>query len=303
MKLEYIKCHGSGNEFVMIDSTRVDLQGVDLAELSRFVCNRTEAIGADGLLLLCLKEGVYGMRMFNPDGSEAEMCGNGIRCVARLATEVDGTLADEFEMWSGKSTYHISRKACLHADIPTFGVTLAVKEVGEPNRTIPQLDPHLRWRGIDVGNPHIVARVEEIDYNHLQALGERVISLKEIFPQGVNISLVKVVEKKCIFVATYERGAGITPSCGTAMTSSATAMSLNGDCDFGLPIKVCNRGGMVRCICHNEEQLTTQLIGNATYISEGTITLSDKGFSFSVERIFDEEATQYNDFLRALEAL
>lgn len=303
MKLDYIKCHGSGNEFVMIDSTRVDLQGVDLAELSRFACNRAEAIGADGVLVLCLKEGVYGMRMFNPDGSEAEMCGNGIRCVARLATEVDGTLADEFEMWSGKSTYRISRKACLHADIPTFGVTLAVKEVGEPNRTIPQLDPHLRWRGIDVGNPHIVARVEEIDYNHLQALGERVISLKEIFPQGVNISLVKVIEKNCIFVATYERGAGITPSCGTAMTSSATAMSLNGDCDFEEPIKVCNRGGMVRCICHNGEGLTTQLIGNATYMSEGEITISEEGFSFATKREFDEEATQYSDFLREIEVL
>ena len=285
----------------MIDSTRVDLQGVDLAELSRFVCNRTEALGADGLLLLCLKEGVYGMRMFNPDGSEAEMCGNGIRCVARLATEVDGTLADEFEMWSGKSTYHISRKACLHADIPTFGVTLAVKEVGEPNRTIPQLDPHLRWRGIDVGNPHIVARVEEIDYNHLQALGERVISLKDIFPQGVNISLVKVVEKNCIFVATYERGAGITPSCGTAMTSSATAMALQGLCDYGTEIIVENRGGMVRCLCSNEQGLKTTLIGNASFTERGEIDFDGKTFAFHSNTIIEDEIEAWSSFLASRE--
>ena len=284
----------------MIDSTRVDLRGIDLAELSRFVCDHTKAVGADGVLLLCQREGMYGMRMFNPDGSEAEMCGNGIRCVARLATERDNTLAEEFDMWSGKNIYHIARRESVYKEIPTFGVTLAVREVEEPNRIVPRLDDQLRWRGIDVGNPHIIARVEEIDYTHLQALGERVISLKEEFPQGVNISLVEVKGKNCIFVATFERGAGITPSCGTAMTSSATAMALNGYCDFGTTIEVHNRGGLVRCICHNEQGLKTELIGNATYMSEGTISISEEGFAMEEQSKFERELSLYDNFLNEI---
>lgn len=285
----------------MMDSTRVDLQLIDLAELSRFVCNRSFGIGADGLLLLGKRGQMYGMRMFNPDGSEAEMCGNGIRCVARLAEEVDSSLGGAFEMWSGKMTYHIARKESLYGNIPTYGVTLAAREVGEPNRTIPRLDEQLQWRGIDVGNPHIVARVEEIDYDHLRALGERVVQLKEEFPQGVNISLVKPLDKNCIFVATYERGAGITPSCGTAMTSASTAMALNGDCDFSTAITVRNRGGEVRCICHNEHGLATELIGNATYISKGVVTISEGAHTYAEEHIFEDEGAEYNDFLRELQ--
>jgi diaminopimelate epimerase len=93
--------------------------------------------------------------------------------------------------------------------------------------------------------------------------------------------LVKVLGNNEIFVATYERGAGITASCGTAMTSSATAMALNGRCDYNEIITVRNRGGMVRCICHKDGDLHTTLIGNASYISKGEISFEDGKFSFT----------------------
>ena len=73
MKFDYIKCHGSGNEFVMVDAVKYNLDGIDLATFARFVCNRENSVGADGVLLLVKEGAMFGMRMFNPDGSEAEM--------------------------------------------------------------------------------------------------------------------------------------------------------------------------------------------------------------------------------------
>ena len=308
MKFDYIKCHGSGNEFIMVDTVKQNLDGVGLAEFARFICDRENSVGADGLLLLVEREGVFGMRMFNPDGSEAEMCGNGIRCVARLAEEYVGVR--EFEMFSGKDCYGIVRAEDIFPEIPTYGVDLSVRLASEDfgfakeadsfiSQKIERLDSELCWTAINVGNPHIVAEVSEIDYDHLTQLGNRVLELREEFPKGINVSLVKVLGANRIFVATFERGAGITASCGTAMTSSATAMALNGRCSFGATIEVENRGGAVRCICHNDLRLHTQLIGNASYISYGSVE-ANEGIFESVELgKFEKEIALYNDFLVA----
>lgn len=311
MKIDYIKCHGSGNEFVMVDCLKHNLEGIDLAEFARFVCDRNHAVGGDGVLLLVQKGDMYGMRMFNPDGSEAEMCGNGIRCVARLAEEKMGKR--EFDMFSGGNIYGIVRAEDIYPAMPTYGVDLQVRLSSDDfgfaegadsfiSKPIARLDGELLWTAINVGNPHIVAEVEEIDYDHLTRLGERVIELKEEFPKGINVSLVKVLDRNRIFVATYERGAGITASCGTAMTSSATAMALNNRIDYGATIEVENRGGAVRCICHKEGALHTQLIGNASYISHGVIEAEGGVFRFEELGRYNEEIELYNDFLRAKNA-
>ena len=307
MKFDYIKCHGSGNEFVMVDAVKYNLDGIDLAEFARFVCNRESSVGADGVLLLVKKGEIFGMRMFNPDGSEAEMCGNGIRCVARLAEEYVGER--KFDMFSGGNIYHISREEDIYPAIPTYGVDLGVRLASDDfgfaegaeqfvSERIEALDTTLLWSAINVGNPHIVAEVEEIDYDHLTKLGERVLELRSEFPKGINVSLVKVMGKNHIFVATYERGAGITASCGTAMTSSATAMALNLRCDYEALIEVENRGGAVRCICHKESGLHTQLIGNASYISYGKVVANEGNFSYVELGKFDDEIALYNNFLK-----
>jgi diaminopimelate epimerase len=126
------------------------------------------------------------------------------------------------------------------------------------------------------------------------------LELKEEFPKGINVSLVKVLGKNRIFVATYERGAGITASCGTAMTSSATAMVLNGRCDCGEVIEVENRGGAVRCIYHDDGSFApqTQLIGNASYVSYGEVAVENGKFSYEEQGQFDNEIALYDDFLR-----
>ena len=306
MEFNYIKCHGSGNEFVMVDAVKYNFEGIDLAEFSRFICNRESAVGADGVLLLVERNGIYGMRMFNPDGSEAEMCGNGIRCVARLAEEYAGSR--KFDMFSGGNIYHITREEDIYPAIPTYSVDLGVRLASDDfgfakgaeqfiSKRIEALDTTLLWTAINVGNPHIVAKVEEIDYDHLTQLGKRVLELQDEFPKGINVSLVKVQGNNHIFVATYERGAGITASCGTAMTSSATAMALNGHCDYEALIEVENRGGAVRCICHKDGGLHTQLIGNASYISYGNVVAEGGKFSYTEIGKFEEEIALYDEFL------
>ena len=313
MTVEFIKCHGSGNGFVMVDSVAEPaLAGCDLAALSRAACNRSCGIGADGLLVLVRNaEGLFGMRMFNPDGSEAEMCGNGIRCIARLAAE-RYLHCDDFTLTSGGGLYPTRHTADIYPSVPTYGSTIGVRLWSDDfhmersaegdfiNRTIAELHPSLRWTAINVGNPHIVARTEAIDLELLAELGERVITLKEVFPNGVNVSLVEVLDRNRIMVATFERGAGITPSCGTAMTSSATAMTLLGECDAEAVIEVCNRGGAVQCICSQKGGLRTTLIGNATYEFAGTLTLDGEAFSHTVEQTFDDERTVYAQFTESL---
>ena len=111
-----------------------------------------------------------------------------------------------------------------------------------------------------------------------------------------------LVVEKCfysLFIGTIHHRAGITASCGTAMTSSATAMALNGRCDYGEIIEVENRGGAVRCICHKEGGLHTQLIGNASYISYGEVSTENGEFAYEEQGNFDEEIALYNDFLKA----
>ena len=305
--LRFIKCHGSGNDFVMIDAVEQDLQGRDIASLSRDVCDREKGIGADGLLLLVKQGEMYGMRMFNPDGSEAEMCGNGIRCVARLAQKYISER--NFTLFSGGRLFEISADGELRKDVNAYGVEIpitldgpdfAMLSEGESLREqiLPELDSELRFTALNLGNPHIVARCEKINLAKLEALGEKVKHLPALFPNGVNVSLFEVLSQERIFVATYERGAGITLSCGTAMTASTTAAALAGYIPCDHPIEVCNRGGKVVCEVHNrEDKLSTRLSGNATYEYAGTLNdEADGRIKFDIENIFAAEINAYEEF-------
>lgn len=239
------------------------------------------------------------------------MCGNGIRCIARLAEQYIGSR--EFDLTSGGKVYPTARYAPIFGDIPTYGVEIGVNLTSKDFAFIPTeqdcfidsviepLHPTLRWTAISVGNPHIIAVVEKIDLTLLEQLGERVKHLPETFPYGVNISLVELRDKNRIFVTTFERGAGITPSCGTAMTSSATAMALQGLCDYGTEIIVENRGGMVRCLCSNEQGLKTTLIGNASFTERGEIDFDGKTFAFHSNTIVEDEIEAWSSFLASRE--
>ena len=114
-------------------------------------------------------------------------------------------------------------------------------------------------------------------------LGEKVLTLKELLPNGVNVSIYRPLSSRSIFVATYERGAGITLSCGTAMTASATAAALIGYVERGERIEVRNRGGTVFCTTQLGQRLVTRLEGNATFEWRGYVEFGDDTFGYVVE--------------------
>lgn len=300
-ELQFIKCHGSGNDFILIDAiaTPSASESVDLPALSRAACDRQSGIGGDGVLLLARDGDRYGMRMFNPDGSEAGMCGNGIRCVARLAAEYVGK--EEFLLTSGGRSYRITRHEPMSCGVETFGVEIEVRlssrDFAMPDsgkgfimRKIAALDDNLLFTALDTGNPHIVAEVDRIELDRLKLLGEKADTLRDILPSGVNLSLYQRLSEHSLFVATYERGAGITLSCGTAMTSAATAAALAGRVDRRQPIEVMNRGGMVVCRTHiSEQNIVTTLIGNATFEWQGIMSYDSTHLEYEVTYITGEQ--------------
>lgn len=300
-ELQFTKCHGSGNDFILIDAIaeREALEGIDLAALSRAACDRRRGIGSDGVLLLVGDGESYGMRMFNPDGSESGMCGNGIRCVARLAAGYVGR--DEFVLTSGGRNYPVGRHAPLAEGVETFGVGIEVRtssryfampssEEGFVSRRIEALDGELLFTALDPGNPHIVAEVDKIDLERLERLGRKAATLRDILPVGVNLSLYERRSQHRLFVATYERGAGITLSCGTAMTSAATAAAITGRVDAGSEIEVMNRGGMVMCRPQIDRGgIVTTLTGNATFEWRGTLRYDGTNVEYAVTETTDEQ--------------
>ena len=307
--MEIIKCHGSGNDFVMVDVTADNtLQLIDWSAFARAASDRAKGIGSDGLLLVVrYDDGVYGMDMLNPDGTHAEMCGNGIRCVARLAAE-RGYLSSGV-LRSGGRDYPIARAEDVAPGIPAFSVEIPIRlnSVDFPfivegerfvGRVIEELDAELRFTALNLGNPHIVAAVEHIDMELLEQLGERVKVLKQTFPNGVNVSLYERREGG-IFVATYERGAGITLSCGTAMTASATAASMLGIVAAGERIEVRNRGGRVFCTTRLGGDIVTRLEGNATYEWMGRAEFEDGKLSYEIVEPTGE-AELWHAFVRGL---
>lgn len=313
MELEIIKCHGSANKFVMLDLVACDApRPSDLGTFARKVCAYSEVEGADGVLYVVREGGYYTMRMFNPDGSEAEMCGNGIRCVARL---VDQRYEQKecFTLRSGGALYPTRRAAALAEGVAAYGVDIAVSErsadfgfsAGEAHRAEPiaSLGGKELFTALNLGNPHIVAAVDaEIDMERLSWLGEQVLQQAEDFPRGINVSLYRLMGENAIFVATYERGAGITYSCGTAMTASSTASVLLGLCSQGRDIDVYNRGGMVRCLCRIDEQgIVTRLTGNATYEWRARLRWSGEEIEeFEICENFHRERVSYEKFVEQL---
>ncbi len=293
MEFEILKCHGSGNDFILIDETNIsnELCDDERRELARTLCNRQNGIGADGILYYQTSSVAdCRMRMFNPDGSEAEMCGNGLRCIARYSAEKVGKSIVSVETM--KAILTAKHGASIFDGIETYEVeigpvslstdSLPMVDVGHgfKKSVIKGLSPLFKFTAISVPNPHIVTIVDNIDESIVKTCGEKSNNSK-LFPKGVNVSFVRELDENSIFVMTHERGVGITNSCGTAMSASAFVSALNQLVSYKDPIKVFNKGGMVTCIVPDPKATSLKSIylsGNATFEFESTIEVDDINF-------------------------
>lgn len=287
MMIDLIKCHGSGNDFLLIDEMDRDYGFTEAsrAALAKQLCDRESSLGADGILYILNSEKADGrMRVFNSDGSEASMCGNGLRCAGRYICEKLGL--EEAIVETMKADLQVKKEEDIFPGIPTYLVEISpvsfqVKDlplvidqetlIQEP---LPQLDDQLVFTAVAVPNPHLAAIVEDAQLNSdmQKELSEKVNGPNELFPDGVNVSFIKLLDKNQIYVRTFERGVGFTNACGTAMSASSLVTCLIGENQAEESISVFNNGGMVRCVVHKQgDSYRIDLIGNATYLYQAKV--------------------------------
>ncbi len=285
MKLDIHKCHGSGNDFILIDemNNNYNLSETTREKLTTFLCHRNN-IGADGILFYQQsKIADCRMRMFNPDGKEAEMCGNGIRCLARYCHDDKKKSTLKVETMKAILTVnHVEDISPGVASYETeiFPISLEPKSLPLLINTnafidslVPELDTTRKFTALSVPNPHIITFVNELNKEELKLIGQQANSIST-FPNGVNVSFCKLLDDNNIYVVTYERGVGITYSCGTAMSATAFTACLLKHLKFETIISVYNKGGFVRCKASNSESIQkVMLTGNATFVFKSTLDL------------------------------
>ncbi len=357
MHLDIVKCHGSGNDFVMIDARAIDAPGDGAwARIARALSDRSGPVGSDGLLLLtrAAREDAdfgagdfgagdfgagdfgagdfgaadFGMVMLNPDGSEAELCLNGLRCVARLGFETFDGQGDGQGGGDGADLEADREAATVSLPVRALRVTRArpigpgVYTVGETagpaslayrewpmrpgtddardehvERVIPAWPSARAFTAVAMPNPHLIAFVDTVDEDELVAVGRIAESAPGWLPNRANVSFVEVRGEgaaAALYVRTFERGAGLTQSCGSAMAAATHAAALTGRIEWAREIDVLNKGGLVRASAARDGSVT--IAGNATYDWAGSIEVDPATGAADapvIARRFPEEAAAW----------
>ena len=290
MQIPFIKCHGSGNDFLLINHQDLAIiPQQQYADLAIQASDRNGLIGSDGILISAPSEKFDGrMIMYNSDGSEAEMCGNGMRCVARWFFENASNGQQQIEIETKVGSVICYAVPDLSQGVKT--VSLKVGPAQTENHQVPieyainpvyevpilALDDTATFTAVSIPNPHLISFVEEIDRSRLEHWGKQIEKHPEIFPNGMNVSMVRVDGAQKLFIMTNERGCGITKACGTAISSTAYVSCWLGYCEYQRPIEIHSEGGFSLCQVKQEDQSRVRLTGNATFTSEGILTWDEE---------------------------
>jgi len=234
--ISFTKMESGGNDFIVIDNRKKMLPR-DLSKLAVNICQRRSSIGADGLILLERAEKAdYRMRIFNPDGSEPEMCGNGARCLAKFAfingiaspKAIMETKAGNVRAWvKGKK---VKVRLSTPSDIK-INFEISLKPRGSQKVNF-----------INVGVPHVVVFVPALDKLNVESLGRMIRYHQRFAPSGANVNFVTLQGRNSIYIRTYERGVETeTLACGTGAVASALLSGLQGK--VSSPVQVHTRGG------------------------------------------------------------
>ena len=248
MVIEFSKYQGLGNDFILIDN-RHTAEPVISPEQAIAMCDRHFGIGGDGVIFaLPGKNTDYTMRIYNSDGSEPEMCGNGIRCLAKFIAELEGntevnksykidTLAGLIIpklQSNGEVTVDMGEPELLAAKIPTTLNSGDGKVVAQPLEVD---DRTWSVTTVSMGNPHCITFVEDSDAIALEQIGPK-FEHHPVFPQRTNTEFVEVVEPDYVKMRVWERGAGITLACGTGACATVVAGVLNNKCDRNCTVEL-----------------------------------------------------------------
>lgn len=281
--IKFTKMHGAGNDYIYLDATRDT--PLDFPELSRRMSDVHFGIGSDGLVAIVGSEVAdFRMRMFNPDGSEAEMCGNASRCVGKYVYErglTDKTVVT-LETLAGIKVLHLhvsngtvesvtvdmGAPVTVPAEVPVVSSNpslMVAEEVEVSGKTF-------AITAVSMGNPHGVIFVDEITDGLVLGHGPE-LETASIFPRKANIEFAKVIDRHTIEMRVWERGTGETFACGTGACATAVAAVLNGLADREVEMRL--RGGTL-LINWDAESGHVLMTGPAVFVCDGSFYLSEK---------------------------
>ncbi len=277
MAIKFVKYHGLGNDFILIDN-RHSPEPCLTPEQAVAWCDRHFGIGADGVIFaLPGQDGTdYTMRIFNSDGSEPEMCGNGIRCLAKFIADLDNQSEAIYRIHTlagvitpklnsdGQVTVDMGVPRLLAAEIPTTLTAADAKVVDVPLQVAGKT-----WQVtcVSMGNPHCITFVEDVTAIPLEEIGPQ-FEHDSAFPQRINTEFIEVVKPNYLKMRVWERGAGITLACGTGACASLVAGVLNSKCDRRATIEL--PGGCLEIEWADNQRL--YMTGPATRVFEGVLS-------------------------------
>ncbi|MGB2842546.1 MAG: diaminopimelate epimerase [Halobacteriota archaeon] len=278
MKLKFTKMQGSGNDFILIDDLDGKIPEEKKGKIARVLCRRRFSVGADGILFVCKPTtSSYDMRMrvFNADGSEAEMSGNGMRCFARYVCENGIVRSRRMKVET------LGGLIVPEVEVDEKGVVTSIRVfMGKP--VFDKIDEaffvneqigEIKLTSLSLGNPHAVVIVDSFEGLDVDTVGKGIES-HSAFPDRTNVDFVVVEERgnNEISVRTYERGVGETLSCGTGSTASVLTLNELGYVNANEPVIVHTKGGDLVVELKGEG---AYLLGPAEVVYEGAVELSN----------------------------
>ena len=265
-KIKFTKMHGAGNDYIYVDTTNYPIAAPEkkAIEWSKF----HTGIGSDGLILIGSSDKAdFSMRIFNADGSEAMMCGNGSRCVGKYVYEYGLTAKKEITL-DTRSGIKVLK---LHVE--GGKVTAVTVDMGSPLETeavdFGDQFPFQSTR-VSMGNPHLVIFVNDIEAIDLTVIGPK-LENHPLFPDRINVEFAQPISPTGLAVTVWERGSGATLACGTGACAVAAAAVLTGRCPRGAPILVQLPGGTLEVCVQRDD--TVLLTGDAAATFSGTVLI------------------------------
>jgi diaminopimelate epimerase len=307
---EILNAHGSRNDIFVVPLTPRDFASDD--ELTTFVrrlCDRAGPFGGDGVYFYDAAPPVPEAWFFNPDGSSAEFCGNGMRCLGRVI--LDLRQANTTVIRSGRAEYTVRRGASTEEGVRQVSLEHPAVDFVPPKPVVagrnpltegrlPELDPALTFTAVTIPNPHLVAAVDKYVEADLIAMGERVAARRDMFPAGANLSVLLPLtqDQGEVFVRTFERGAGLTASCGSGMAASRAVWSRIGEAGPEREVLIRNAGGTATVSLNVQHHQWHPVVnGNATLVYRAEIdpvALARDAIKRSGDKaVYDEEERAY----------
>lgn len=273
----FVKSHGLGNDYIIVDPEQISFEFTK--EVIQLICNRNYGVGSDGILLLTSSDTAdFGLRILNPDGSEAEKSGNGIRIFSKFLFDygytskttfsietLGGLVKADLEVTDSKVnliTVDMGKASFDSEDIPVVGKKReVVKEEIRVNGDI------LEFTAVTVGNPHCVIFFDKLDDNLIHKLGP-MLENHELFPNRTNVQFAQVVSASEVKALIWERGAGYTLASGSSSCAIASASVKNGLTDKKLSVIM--PGGILSIEVNDD--WTLRMKGPAEQVFEGTFS-------------------------------